>query len=188
MSINSSKIYCYPKDLQIQFPEGLDEIRFLEEIGNFNYLSIKQSESNRIDLPQEFTEATLPDDFLKKIRQNQYEQAKIFRKDQQFKNIIYNDIELSASKMARQNMALIVAVASDIKTKHYWQDIQKDPQEFTGEDFKEILKIISNRDSKLYYIEAQVKKDIDAKFSPSSLQPFDLSQSWQNHEEAYSQN
>ena len=188
MSTNINKVYCYPSDLQIKFPEGLAEIRFLKEIDGFNYLSIKQNDNEVIDLPEEFEEAELPADYLKEIRQEQYEMAEALRKDYQFKTIIYNDIELSASQIVRQNILGIILSQDDLENDLYWKDIKENSQTFAINDFKEILKIISNRDTKLYYIEAQVKKEIDLKLSSSSLQPFDLNFSWQNHEEAYSQN
>ena len=92
----------------MKFPEGLAEIRFLKEIDGFNYLSIKQNDDEFINLPEEFEEAELQEIFLKEIRQEQYEMAEALRKDYQFKAIIYNDIELSASQMARQNMLGII--------------------------------------------------------------------------------
>ena len=113
--------------------------------------------------------------------------AEALRKDYQFKAIIYNDIELSASQMARQNMLGIILPQDGLENDLYWKDIKENPQTFAINDLKEILKIISNRDTKLYYIEAQVKKEIDLKLSSSSLQTFDLNSSWQNHEEAYLQ-
>ena len=82
----------------------------------------------------------------------------------------------------------IILSQDGLESDLYWKDVKENPQTFTVNDFKEILKIISNRDTKLYYIEAQVKKEIDLKLSSSSLRPFDLNSSWQNHEEAYSQN
>jgi hypothetical protein len=169
------------------FPEGLAEIRFLKEIDGFNYLSIKQNDNEIIDLPEEFEEAELPKDFLQEVRQEQYEKAETLRKDYQFKTIIYNDIELSASQMARQNILGIILAQEGSVSDLYWKDIKENPQTFAINDFREILKIISNRDTKLYCIEAQVKQEIDLKLSLSSLQPFDLKFSWQNHEEAYSQ-
>ena len=187
MSSNINKVYRYPSELQLKFPEGLSEIRFLSEIDGFNYLSVKQNEDNDITLPDEFEEAELPETFLKEARQEQYEKAESLRKNYQFENVIYNDIELSASQMARQNM-LGVVLSGELDSSYYWKDIKENPQEFTMDDFKEILKIISNRDRKLYYIEAQVKKEIDAKLSPNSLQLFDADSSWKNHEEAYLKN
>ena len=171
----------------MKFPEGLAEIRFLKEIDGFNYLSIKQNDDEFINLPEEFEEAELPEIFLKEIRQEQYEMAEALRKDYKFKAIIYNDIELSASQMARQNMLGIILPQDGLENDLYWKDIKENPQTFAINDLKEILKIISNRDTKLYYIEAQVKKEIDLKLSSSSLQTFDLNSSWQNHEEAYLQ-
>lgn len=188
MSANINKVYRYPSEIQIKFPEGLAEIRFLKEIDGFNYLSIKQNDNEIIDLPEGFEEAELPENFLKEIRQEQYKIAEALRKDYQFKTIIYSDIELSASQMARQNILGIILSQDGLENDLYWKDVKENPQTFTINDFKEILKIISNRDTKLYYIEAQVKKEIDLKLSSSSLWPFDLNSSWQNYEEAYSQN
>ena len=184
---NINKLYRYPSEIQIKFPEGLAEIRFLKEIDGFNYLSIKQNDDEVVDLPEEFEEAELPVDYLKEIRQEQYEAAESLRKNYQFKTIIYKDIKLSASQVARQNILSIILVQDASVSDIYWKDIQENPQIFTINDFKEILKIISTRDSKLYYIEAQITKEIDLKLSSSSLQPFDLDFSWQSHEKAYLQ-
>lgn len=185
MSTNINKVYRYPSEIQINFPEGLAEIKFLKEIDGFNYLSIRKNDDEFIDLPEEFEEAELPEDFLQEIRQEQYKKAEALRKDKQFQNIIYNEIELSASKTARQNINSIISINDDLELNYYWKDISENPQTFTINDFKEILKIISNRDSKLYYIEAQVRKDIDLKLSKTSIQEFNLDDSWQYHEEGY---
>lgn len=185
MSANINKVYRYPSEIEIKFPEGLAEIKFLKEIDGFNYLSIKQNDDAIIDLPTEFEEAELPENFLQEIRQEQYEQAESLRKHQQSQNIIYNEIELSASKTARQNINSIISINDELELNHYWKDVNENPQTFTINDFKEILKIISNRDSKLYYIEAQVRKDIDLKLSKTSIQEFNLNDSWQYHEEGY---
>ena len=184
---NINKIYCYPAQSQIKFPEGLDEISYIKEIAGFNYLSIRQGSDTIINLPPEFIEAKLPENFLEEIRQKQYDKAEILRKKYQFQNIIYDDIKLSASQMVRQNMLGII-ISNRSSSNHYWKDIEENYQQFTIDDFKKILKIISNRDSKLYYIEAQVKKEIDAKLTPNSLQIFDIDSSWKDHEKSYLKN
>lgn len=180
-----STIYRYAADLEIRFPEGLEEIKFIAEIDGFNYLSIKQNQVAVIALPLEFEESELPADFLSEIRQEKYDKVEALRKDYQFQNITHNEVELSASIMARQNILGKISTIIDPEAKCYWKDVNEAPLEFVLADFKEMIKIISDRDTKFYYVEAEVRKEIDEKLSSTSLQEIDLDLSWQNHRDAY---
>lgn len=179
--MNNNKIYRYPAHLQISFPEGLENIDFLEEIEGFNYLSIRRKKGCTITLPNEFKKTKLPKSFLEKIRKKYYNQSEDLRKKYQFQNLFYKNIELSASQMARSNIMTIISIEDDLENIHYWKDVKEKEYKFTINDFKEILKIISNRDSKLYHAEAEIKKEIKLKINQSSLQPFDLDCSWQKY-------
>ena len=186
--MNNNKIYRYPSHLQIKFPEGLENIEFLKEIDGFNYLSIRRKKGCKIVLPNEFEKTKLPQSFLEEIRKRYYDEIEQLRKKSQFQNIIYNDTELSASQIARNNMMAIISIADSAKATHYWKDVTEKKYKYTINDFKQILQIISTRDSNLYYIEAKIREEIDLKLSPSSLQSVELDGLWKKYETSINKN
>ena len=186
----TSKIYRYSSNLQIAFPEGLENIRFLKEIEGFNYISVTKDKKSKILLPVEFEEASLPEDFLEEKRQEKYAKIEDLRKDLQFQNISYQDGEFSASQMARQNMIgiimlEIVATGNTQSETYYWQDNKEKPYQFNRDDFKNITNEISLRDSKLYFIEAEIRSIIKNETDIDSLESFDVASTWNVWEEKY---
>lgn len=182
-----SVIYRYPSNLELIFPEGLEEISFITEIDGFNYLFVKNVENSQIILPEEFEISQLPQDFLQKLKKGKYQEIEDFRKELQFKNILYQDDWFSASQMARQNIlgAISVLINSTLGTKYYWKDIDEASYQFSLDDFNELLKLITERDTKLYFIEAGVKIETETALKSQLASSIDIKSLWQQHEENY---
>ncbi len=185
MSANINKVYRYPSELQLKFPEGLSEIKFLSEIDGFNYLSIRQNDDNEISLPIEFEETKTPEILLTKIRKKKQDEVEAFRKELQFKAISYQEVEISTSQMARQNILSMIATPSSSKIKYYWRDNKRKNQNFNLNNFQEIISLISSRDTKLYYIEGEIKNLIDDIDDIRILEELKISDLWQEEEIKY---
>jgi len=125
-------------------------------------------------------------DHLKNAKIEKYNESEFLRKYYQFQTINYQGLEFSTSQMARQNMLSILNVNESSDSKHYWKDVQEKAQEFTLENFKEILKIISDRDSKLYYIEAQINAEITLNTDPVIIEKINIKDLWKSYEDNYS--
>lgn len=181
-----SKTYRYPSNLQIGFPEGLEEIKFLRGIDGFNYLSVKNAKKSKISLPTEFEETAIPEEFLEEKRLVKYTEVEAMRKELQFQSTEYNGVKLSTSQMARQNMLEVIELLrnSDQET-HYWQDIKGDSQQFNREDFRKILSMISLRDSKFYFVEAEIRKIIKSSSDIDFLELLNIKSLWDEQEQKY---
>lgn len=188
---STGKIYRYPSDLEVKFPEGLDEIRFLKQIDGFNYLSVKKDKKSKIKLPSNFEESELPESFLEEKRQEKYARIESKRKELQLQEISYQDRKFSASQTARQNMMgiillEIISIIQGAKTdSYYWQDINGNAYQFSRNDFKEMMREISLRDSRLYYIEAEAKNSIKNEKNLDSLESFNIESTWDQEDEKY---
>lgn len=175
---SNNKIYRYPSSLQLLFPEGLEEIRFLRELAGFNYLSVINAK--KIELPKEFEEIELPKELLEELRQKKYGEAELLRKQLQFVPITYQNASFSASLMARQNMIGVVAILSNSadKSNHYWRDENDKAYEFALGDFSNMLKIISARDTELYSTETQIRELVRNETNLSALENLKVSDLW----------
>ena len=188
---STSKIYRYPSDLEVKFPEGLDEIRFLKQIDGFNYLSVKKDKKSKIKLPSNFEESELPEIFLEEKRQEKYAKIENKRKELQFQEISYQDGKFSASQVARQNMMgiILLEIMSIIQNSksdsYYWQDVNGNPYQFSRDDFKDMMREISSRDSRLYFIEAEAKNSIKNEADLDSLESLDIESAWKQEDEKY---
>lgn len=188
---STSKIYRYPSDLEVKFPEGLDEIRFLKQIDGFNYLSVKKDKKSKIKLPSNFEESELPEIFLEEKRQEKYAKIENKRKELQFQEISYQDGKFSASQVARQNMMgiILLEIMSIIQNSksdsYYWQDVNGNPYQFSRDDFKDMMREISSRDSRLYFIEAEAKNSIKNEADLDSLESLDIESAWNQEDEKY---
>lgn len=177
------KIYLANNNISL---ENLTEKISLKDDADDNGAYIDKWDIVEIEKPTlEQLDAILEDDILlneaKTAKNNEVE---TLRKSYQFKSISYEGSEFSASQMARQNITAILA-ESDLSGTHYWKDINETAFDFSLDDFKAISKLISQRDSKLYYIEAQIINEIEA-LDLASIQSLNLADSWQEHEENYS--
>jgi hypothetical protein len=125
-------------------------------------------------------------DPLKNAKTIKCNEVKFLRKSYQFQTINYQGFELSTSQMARQNMLSILNANEPSNSKYYWQDEAGKAQSFTLDNFKEILKNISTRDSKLYYIEAQINAEISLNNNPAAIEKLNIKELWKSYEDNYS--
>ncbi len=121
---------------------------------------------------------------LEEIKNQKIQDAENFRKNLQFKPITYKDSEFSASSTARQNIIgnILTCSASE---KKYWRDNSNNSYEFGVKNFKEIAAIISERDTLLYSIEAEVKNTISKSKSVKSLTSLKIEKLWLKSESAF---
>lgn len=180
-----NKIYRYPAYLQIKFPEGLQEVKFIKEIDGFNYLFIKRYKDCKINLPEQFEQADLPEEFLQKIKQEKYQEIEVLRKNLQFKNIIYQNTEYSASQMARQNIVGIITTSGNSSDKYYWKDVKGNAHQLSINDFKEILQIISSRDSKIYELEESARNTLNIIVKSNPLDSIGVFELWEKCEKRH---
>lgn len=134
-----------------------------------------------------YQEYTKPEaELLTEARNLKYKEVEQLRKSLQFQPILYQGSKFSASQMARQNMLSILNANEPSNSKYYWQDESGKKQSFTLDNFKEILKNISTRDSKLYYIEAQVNAEISLNNNPTAIEKLNIKELWKSYEDNYS--
>ena len=122
---------------------------------------------------------------LERAKIKKYNESEFLRKFYQFQTINYQGLEFSTSQMARQNMLSILNVNDAPDSKHYWKDITEKAQELTLSDFKEILRIVSARDSKLYYIEAQINAEISLNKDSAAVEKLNIKDLWEYYENNY---
>jgi hypothetical protein len=125
-------------------------------------------------------------ELLTEARNLKYREVEQLRKSLQFKFVSYQGSDFSASQMARQNMLSILNANEPSNSKYYWQDETGKAQSFTLDNFKEILKNISTRDSKLYYIEAQINTEISLNNNPAAIEKLNIKELWKSYEDNYS--
>ena len=183
----TKKIYRYKARLQVAFPEGLTEIKFIDEIDGFNYLSVIDSSENQTTLPAEFEEAELPDKFLKSKRNQKYSEAESHRKDRQFQPVTYQSKKFSTSQIARQNILEAIEVMRDAASSAscYWQDADGNACQLGYSDFKNLLKEILARDSKFYFIEAEIKNSVKSTSEITSLESLNVQNLWDEQMQKY---
>lgn len=114
-----------------------------------------------------------------------YREVEQLRKYLQFQFILYQGSKFSASQMARQNMLSILNTNEPSNSKYYWQDEAGKAQSFNLDKFKEILKKISTRDSKLYYIEAQINAEISLNNNLAAIEKLNVKELWKSYEDNY---
>jgi len=177
------KIYLSNNNISIENLEG--KISLKDDADNngayIDKWNIAEIEKPTLEQLDEISEDKILLNEAKIARNNEVE---TLRKSYQFQPIFYEGSKFSTSQMARQNITAILA-ENDLSGTHYWKDINENAFDFTLDDFKEISKLISQRDSKLYYIEAQIINDIEA-LNLASIQSLNLADSWQEHEDNYS--
>jgi hypothetical protein len=123
---------------------------------------------------------------LPEIQLTKCDEVETLRKIYQFENIIYQNNIFSTSPAARQDLTGIVIILNNSNLKYYWKDVDEKIYEFGFADFKELLQIILKRDSKLHYVEAQIKRQIkDKNQKLNSLENLDIKALWQEEETKY---
>ena len=146
-------------------------------IDEWNIAEIEKPTQEQLD---EISEGDILLNDAKNTKNNEVE---LLRKSYQFQPISYQGSKFSTSQMARQNITAILA-ENNLSESHYWKDINETAFDFTLDDFKSISKLISGRDTKLYYIEAQIINEIKS-LDLASIQSLNIIDSWQIHEANY---
>lgn len=146
-------------------------------INEWNIAEIERPTQEQLD------EISEDDILLNDAKNTKNNEVELLRKSYQFQPISYQGSEFSTSQMARQNITAIL-VENSFSENHYWKDINETAFDFTLDDFKAISKLISGRDTKLYYIEAQIINEIKS-LDLASIQSLNIIDSWQIHEANY---
>lgn len=127
-----------------------------------------------------------PEPNLEQLKLQKISEAESYRKYLQFQPIKYLNSTFSTSEMARQNIMSNILILSN-SAKKYWRDNENNSHDFSVKDFKEIAKIISNRDTKLYSIETEVKNSIKKSKSVSSIASLKILDLWSKNDRKYKQ-
>lgn len=182
-----SKYIAYKKNGSFDLNKGfIDESCFKEKSDEEITLTFDEEgfDVEFIDQSQ-FEELTRSKtDPLEDAKIEKYNEVELLRKFYQFQPVTYEASEFSGSQMARQNMTAILIINDLPDVNHYWKDINEVGFEFTLNDFTEILKLISKRDTKFYCIEAQINNEIES-LNLASIQSLNITESWQGHEANY---
>ncbi len=128
----------------------------------------------------------IDDEFnLEEVQLEKCNEVESLRKSYQSENVVYQNKSFSTSQMARQNLTGIVIILNGSSLKYYWKDIDEQIHEFGFNDFKAILQIILKRDSKLYYIESQIKNQINKNQKLNLVENLDIKKLWQEEKSKY---
>ena len=127
-----------------------------------------------------------PEPDFEQLKLQKLSEAENYRKHLQFLPIKYQNAAFSTSEMARQNiMNSILLLAGS--AKKYWRDSKNNSHDFNARNFKEIATLISERDTKLYAIEAEIKSAITKSKTVSSLLSLNIAELWTKSERNYRQ-
>ncbi len=127
-----------------------------------------------------------PEPDLEQLRSQKLSETENYRKYLQFQSIKYQSATFSTSEMARQNILTSVLLLGNSTTK-YWRDSENNSHEFNAKNFKEIATLISERDTKLYSIETEIKSAITKSKTISSLASIKIADLWTKSERNYRQ-
>jgi len=172
---------CVDEDKSFKVKNGTQSALSKQEEKNIKYL-LKNKEKIIRDYQESVKE---PEANLEQLKSQKLSEAENYRKFLQFQPIVYQKAQFSTSEMARQNIATNIVILSQSEKK-YWRDNNDAAHEFSAKNFKEIATLISERDSKLYLIETEVKNAINqAKIS--NLKSLKISTLWSKSERVYRQ-
>ena len=127
-----------------------------------------------------------PEPDLEQLKSQKLSEAENYRKHLQFQPIKYQSATFSTSEMARQNIMTSVLILNG-SAKKYWRDSENNSHEFNAKNFKEIATLISERDTKLYSIETEIKSAITKSKTISSLASIKIADLWTKSERNYRQ-
>ncbi len=127
-----------------------------------------------------------PEPDFEQLKSQKLSEAENYRKHLQFQPIKYKSATFSTSEMARQNIMTSVLLLSS-SAKKYWQDNENNSHNFSAKNFKEIATLISERDTKLYSIEAEIRSAITKSKTISSLVSLKIAELWTKSERNYRQ-
>jgi hypothetical protein len=127
-----------------------------------------------------------PEPDFEQLKSQKLSEAENYRKHLQFLPIKYQNAAFSTSEMARQNIMTSILILSG-STKKYWRDSENNSHEFNAKNFKEIATLISERDTKLYSIETEIKSAITKSKTISALISLKIADLWTKSEKNYRQ-
>lgn len=127
-----------------------------------------------------------PEPDFEQLKSQKLSEAENYRKHLQFQPIKYNSATFSTSEMARQNIMTSVLLLGG-SAKKYWRDSENNSHEFNAKNFKEIATLISERDTKLYSIETEIKGAIAKSKTVNSLASLKIAELWTKSERNYRQ-
>ncbi len=127
-----------------------------------------------------------PEPDFEQLKSQKLSEAENYRKHLQFLPIKYQNAAFSTSEMARQNIMTSILILSG-STKKYWRDSENNSHEFNAKNFKEIATLISERDTKLYSIETEIKSAITKSKTISALVSLKIADLWTKSEKNYRQ-
>lgn len=172
---------CIDDQKSFKVKSGTQSALSKQEEKNIKHL-LKNKEKIISDYQESVKE---PEANLEQLKSQKLSEAKNYRKFLQFQPITYQKAQFSTSEMARQNVATNILILSPSEKK-YWRDGSDVSHEFSVKNFKEIATLISERDSKLYFIEAEVRTAINqAKIG--ALKSLKIPALWSKSERNYRQ-
>lgn len=127
-----------------------------------------------------------PEPDFERLKSQKLSEAENYRKHLQFQPIKYQSATFSTSEMARQNIMTSVLLLGS-SAKKYWRDSENNSHEFNAKNFKEIATLISERDTKLYSIETEIKSAITKSKTISALVSLKIAELWTKSEKNYRQ-
>ena len=186
-----SKYIAYKKDGEFDLDEGFIDQSCFKGKTNKEIKKIFAKDGFDLEIidQDKFLELTSNQiDPIKIAKTKKYDEIETLRKSYQFAPIIYQDLEFSTSILARQNIIGIISILKNNPelSSHYWNDNDDKECNFILSDFENLLAIISKRDSKLYYIEAQLNNEISKNSDPIILEEINIKESWKSFEASYS--
>jgi len=186
-----SKYIAYKKDGEFDLDEGFIDQSCFKWKTNKEIKKIFAKDGFDLEIidQDKFLELTSNQiDPIKIAKTKKYDEIETLRKSYQFAPIIYQDLEFSTSILARQNIIGIISILKNNPelSSHYWKDNDDKECNFILSDFENLLAIISKRDSKLYYIEAQLNNEISKNSDPIILEEINIKESWKSFEASYS--
>lgn len=172
---------CVDDQKSFKVKNGTQSALSKQEEKNIKHL-LKNKEKIISDYQESVKE---PEANLEQLKSQKLSEAENYRKFLQFQPITYQKAKFSTSEMARQNVATNILILSSSEKK-YWRDSSDVSHEFSAKNFKEIATLISERDSKLYFIEAEVRTAINqAKIG--ALKSLKIPALWSKSERNYRQ-
>lgn len=206
LRITKEKLYLGDVDISREFLEKKLKLKFdadficVDEeksfkIHNSNQNSLSKQEEKNVKYLlknkdkiisdyQEFIKEPEPD--LEQLKSQKLSETENYRKYLQFQSIKYKSAIFSTSEIARQNILTSILLL-DSSAKKYWRDSENNSHEFNTKNFKEIATLISERDTKLYSIETEIKSAITKSKTISSLASIKIADLWTKSERNYRQ-
>ena len=206
LRITKEKLYFGNIDIPREFLEKNLKLKFEADficvdqeksfrIHNSNQSSLSRQEEknvkfllkNKDKIIRDYQESIKePEPDFEQLKSQKLSEAENYRKYLQFQPIKYQSATFSTSEMARQNIMTSVLILSG-SAKKYWRDSKNNSHEFNAKNFKEIATLISERDTKLYSVETEIKSAITKSNTISALVSLKIAELWTKSERNYRQ-